>query len=99
MKYAIEFNEVWKKYKKGEKVNSLRDAIPKLFSRKDSNLELENKEFWALKNVSFNIDKGDVVGIMGPNGAGKSTILKLIIQDHEPQQRFNEDQRPPGSSH
>jgi len=78
MKYAIEFNEVWKKYRKGEKVNSLRDAIPKLFSRKDPNIELDNKEFWALKNVNFNIVKGDVVGILGPNGAGKSTILKLL---------------------
>lgn len=36
------------------------------------------KEFWALRNVSFSVKKGEVVGIIGRNGAGKSTILKII---------------------
>ena len=55
MNNAIEFNNVWKKFKKGEKLNSLRDAIPNLFRREDRNSKLEDKEFWAVKNVSFNI--------------------------------------------
>ena len=40
--------------------------------------KLKYKEFWALKNVSFTVRPGEVLGIIGRNGAGKSTILKVI---------------------
>ena len=40
--------------------------------------QVEYKDFWALKNVSFDVKRGEVIGLIGRNGAGKSTILKII---------------------
>ena len=43
-----------------------------------------NDIIWALKDISFNVDEGEIVGIIGKNGAGKSTILKILSCITEP---------------
>jgi len=61
--------------------DSLRDLIPALFARLRGRARTSSnasREFWALQNVSFELQRGEAFGIIGANGAGKSTILKLI---------------------
>jgi lipopolysaccharide transport system ATP-binding protein len=72
---------VYKKFRRGELYNTLRDLVPALTRRlggRERSEGLDQREFWALQDVSFSVQQGEAFGIIGGNGAGKSTILKLL---------------------
>ncbi len=85
MKPVIEFNNISKRYYLGSQRAYINYLLPEfaqrwLENRSDSsdNHPDKSKEFWALKDVSFQAHQSEVVGVIGPNGAGKTTVLSLL---------------------
>jgi ABC-type polysaccharide/polyol phosphate transport system ATPase subunit len=56
-----------------DRIKSIKEYVMAIFKGK-----VKSEDFWAVKNVSFEVEKGEVFGIIGRNGAGKSTLLKII---------------------
>ncbi len=97
---AIKVEGIGKLYRIGatqDRPDTLRDLITsnlqktrRIFSRKQRQLLNAENAIWALKDVSFEVQKGQVLGIVGRNGAGKSTLLKILSRVTDPTEGYGE---------
>ena len=90
MDTAIQVHNLSKRYRINsvrQRYQTLRDEIAdnvRSLFRRNGRSHQEEETFWALKDVSFEVKHGEVLGIIGSNGAGKSTLLKILSRITEP---------------
>src|SRR6185503_20011770 len=90
---AIRVEGLWKEYRIGERgraPESFREALTRTLSmpfRRSAPREADPRQgqwFWALQDVSLEVEPGEIVGVIGRNGAGKTTILKVLSRITRP---------------